>query len=231
MKIILLLLSFILLSPKITAQVDEYTGKTLISATTIYTTNEKDYTGSPLLKESFKNGIFTFKNGTRSKIVPINYDSHKNQVLFIEDDQIKVLNTTNIAGFQFIINKPNEINEQFAYAIKIKGADIPANVPLQVLYNGKVKLLIYHHTHLLKGNSRDPYTGHITDRYFTKEDYYLVKPDGTFKNTKLNLKNIVRDLEKSYRKELNTYIRKNSLSRKSTSDVIELLSFYDTLLK
>ncbi len=203
---------------------------------TIYSEESKDIQGSPLIKESFENGRILYPDNKASEVVPLNYDAHKNQVLFIKNDQIRVLNTVGVKGFMF--EKPedfeqsDEVQEVFTLQIRDDALGFEEITPVQVLYSqGKgVKLLAVHRANLMRGNTKDPFTGKVVDRYVSGVEYYLQKPNGEFeKLRRLRSKDIIRKLDRSHRKALNNFMKENDLDGKSEKDLAKLLAYYDTL--
>lgn len=207
------------------------------SGTTIYTENTKDIQGSPLLKDSFENGRVLFTSNKATKVFPINYDSHKNQVLFIEDNQIKVLNTNGVKGFLF--EKPDnfmqsdKVQEVFTYQINDEALGFSEPTPVQVLYNQGtgLKLLALHKTNLMRGNSKDPYTGKVTDRYIKVTEYYLQKKNGDIeKLRRLRAKDIIKAVDKEHQRVLRSFMKENSFDDRSQKDLAKMLAYYDNNL-
>lgn len=221
-----------------TDEVDYQTVEVMNSAgTLIYAEETKDIQGSPLIKESFENGRILYPGNKASEVVPLNYDAHKNQVLFIKNNQIRVLNTVGVKGFMF--EKPenfeqsDEVQEVFTFQIRDEALGFDEITPVQVLYSqGQgVKLLAVHRVNLMRGNAKDPFTGKVVDRYVSGVEYYLQKPNGEFeKLRRLRSKDIIKKLDRSHRKELNNFMKENGLDGKSEKDLAKLLAYYDTLI-
>lgn len=206
------------------------------AGTMIYTEESKDIQGSPLIKDSFENGRILYPNNQASEVVPLNYDAHKNQVLFIKGNQIRVLNTVGVKGFAF--EKPanfeqtDKVQEVFTFQIRDDALGFDELTPVQVLYSQGtgVKLLAVYKTNLMRGNTKDPFTGKVTDRYASGVDYYLQKTNGEFeKLRRLRSKDIIKKLDRPHRKALNSFMKENDLDGKSEKDLAKLLAYYDTL--
>jgi hypothetical protein len=220
-----------------TDDLDYQTVEVMNSAgTLIYSEDTKDIQGSPLIKESFENGRILYPDNKASEVVPINYDAYKNQVLFIKNDQIRVLNTVGVKGFMF--EKPenfeqtDKVQEVFTFQIRDKALGFDELTPVQVLYNqgSGIKLLALHKVNLMRGNTKDPFTGKVVDRYVSGVEYYLQKSDGEFeKLRRLRSKDIIRKLDRSHRKDLNNFMKENDLDGKSEKDLVKLLAYYDNL--
>lgn len=208
------------------------------AGTTIYAEDAKDIIGSPLLKESFKNGRILFDSGKASEIMPLNYDSYKKQILFIKGDKIMVLNTSGVKGFLF--EKPEDfstsdkVQEVFSLNINHPEFEFSEPTPVQVLYDqgSGLKLLALHETNILRSNSKDPFTGKETERYMNSVEYYLQKPDGELeKLRRLRDRDIIRKFERKQRQAFNDFKDENDLDSRSEKDLVKLMSFIDNSLK
>lgn len=207
------------------------------AGTTIYTENNKDIQGNPLIKDSFENGRILFDGNKASKVMPINYDAYKNQILFIENQQVKVLNLNGVKGFVFEkpanFNASDKVQEVFTLQIRDEALGFSEVTPVQVLYNQGtgLKLLAVHQTNLMKGNSKDPYTGKVTDRYISSTDYFLQTRDGNIKELRrLRDKDIMKALDRKHRKDLRSFMKSNDLDGRSQKDLAKLLAYYDNNL-
>ncbi len=205
------------------------------AGTQIYTEDSKDIVGSPLLKDSFKNGRILFHSNKASEIMPLNYDVYRNQILFKEYDLVLALNTNNVRGFVF--EKPadfassDKVQEIFTLQIRDEAFGFSEPTPVQVIYNQKtgLKLLALHRSNLLKGNNKDPFTGKVTDRYISDTEYYLQTRDGTITELRrLRDKDIMNVLGKQYKKQLKSFMKKNDLDGRSQKDLVKLLAYFDT---
>ncbi len=204
------------------------------AGTTIYAENNTEIQGNPLIKDSFENGRILFTSGKASDIIPINYDSYKNEVLFIENDKFMVLNTTGVKGFMFTppadFASSNRVQEVYTLQLRDKEFGFSEPTPVQVLYNegSGTQLLAYHHTSLMKGNSKDPYTGKVINRYINSTDYFLKMKDGNVKKLRrLRDKDIIKALGKKYKKPLKSFMKDNDLDGRSEKDLAKLLAYYD----
>jgi hypothetical protein len=243
LKFLLLLLSpfllIIFLQSNIQAQSEDenvdYQMVNITSGTTIYTEDTKNIIGSPLILESFEAGRFLFDLKNASKVLPINYDGHKNQVLFIKDDKIQVININSIRGFVFEkpsnFSQTDDVQEVFSLEIRHKKFGFEEPTPVQVLYNqdSGVKLLAIHKISLMKGNSKDPFTGKVTDRYVEFTEYFLQTPDGEMTELRrLRDKDIINVLGKKYKNELKSFMRSNDLDGRSQKDLAKLLAHFES---
>lgn len=239
---IILFVFTVALSANVTAQNDDPVDYNTVDitnqpGTTIYAENNKDIQGNPLIKDSFENGRILFGDNKASKVMPINYDAYKNQILFIENNQIKVLNLNGVKGFVFEepadFNSSDKVQEVFTLQIRDEALGFNEVTPVQVLYNQGtgLKLLAVHRVNLMKGNTKDPFTGKVTDRYISSIDYYLQTKDGdTEKLRRLRDKDIIKALDRNHRKDLRSFMKSNDLDGRSQKDLVKLLAYYDNNL-
>ncbi|MAO64330.1 MAG: hypothetical protein CL666_04970 [Balneola sp.] len=207
------------------------------AGTTIYAEDKTEVKGSPLLKESFENGRILFESGKASEILPINYDSYKNQVLFIKDQKIMVLNTNGVKGFMFEtpadFQNTDKVQEVFSYQIRETELGFDELTPVQVLYNQGtgLKLLAVHRTNLMRSNSKDPFTGKKTERYINSEEFFIQKHNGDIEELRrLRAKDIIRKYDRSDRKALNNFMDENDLDSRSEKDLVKLMTYIDNTL-
>ncbi|MFP8487747.1 hypothetical protein ACKGJO_01485 [Gracilimonas sp. Q87] len=207
------------------------------AGTTIYAENTKDVIGSPLLKESFENGRILFESGKASEVLPINYDSYKNQVLFIKDNKIMVLNTTGVKGFLFEkstnLDESNKIQEVFSFKINHPEFGFKEPTPVQVLYDQGtgLKLLALHETNLMRSNRKDPFTGKETERYINSLEYFLQKHNGEIeKLRKLRSKDIINAFDGDNQRKFRQFMRDNDLDNRSEKDLVKLMTYIDNAI-
>lgn len=195
------------------------------TGTQIYTTNnDKDVQGTPFYSEDWQMGKVIFNNSKFSKEVPLSYNSYTQELFFKQQEIIKVLDPKQIKGFVF-----TKTGETFKYGNSSEEFEITPSTPLRVIYDGKVELLVLHQTVRTRGNTKDPLTGKVTDRYSKSETFLIKKTDGSFKKTRIRKKNMINDLG-THKKELEKFTKDNRNKVKSEKDAVELLEFYDSLL-
>ena len=205
-----------------------------LGGTRIYTVNDTEVEGSPLLNEEFKKGRFLFTSGDQSEVVPINYDLERHLILYEEDGQTMILDNLNVKGF--ILGPPQNSNswestqEEYTFRVSNREFDFSEPTPVQVLYNqnGSVKLFALRKVKLVRGNRQDPFSGKTTHRYKSDTEYYLETPDNEMhKLRRLRAKEIIKALGDNSKKELKSYIDENDLDEKSERDLVRLLTYYD----
>lgn len=212
----------------------EVSKQSYLGGTRIYTFNNTDVIGTPLLNDEFKIGRFLFTSNDQSEIVPINYDLEQNLILYKKDGQILVLENENIKGFSFEKPQDFDSSESIQEVYTLPGNDkefgFTENTPVQVLYNqnGAIKLYALHKVKFVRGNKQDPFSGKITNRYKSDTEYFLETPDNNMhKLRRLRAKDIIKAIGNHSKKELNTFIKQNDLDDKSQKDLVRLLAYYD----
>ncbi len=193
--------------------------------TQIYTTGDvKEVKGSPFYNKDWEEGVVHFLNGTKSKTTLLSLNTYTGEIFYKERDEIKVLNKSKIKGFTF-----TKKNETFTLGVVSPEFEITAQMPIRVIHDGKTKLYVKYQTTRRRGNSKDPLTGVITDRFSNLETTILKRADGKFVKTKIKKKNLINDLG-DHKSELEAHIKKTRNKVKNFTQAAALLEYYDTLL-
>lgn len=184
--------------------------------------------GSPYYNENWQPGYFIKSNGKATAGYPMRFNIQKNQLEFKFDE-----NTPYIASPKpikgFVLRGEDRPDVYFQKGFEIPDEDINRGTFLQVLHEGRTKLLRHHQVTFHKGHTKDMFTGKYTDKYVSKSDYYLMDAKGEAKRVKLKEKDILNKLE-SHEDQLQSFIEKNRLNLKKEEDVVTLLVEYDRLL-
>lgn len=205
------------------------------ATTRIYTTGTKDVEGSPFLMDSFVPGRVVLQDGKMSDVLMLNYDSYLNEVLFKnEDGDILVIGHRNIKEFVFLTTNRAGIDKRFNYSVRKPELGLKELTPVEILFEGEnsdLKLFTIHKTNLSEGTRPNPLTGKVVDRYISKSNTYIQKPDGSTEElNRLRINRVINTLEKEHRNMLESYVEENDLSNRSSEDLIELLSYLDSNL-
>lgn len=184
--------------------------------------------GSPYYNDNWEQGYFVKHNGRTTVPYPMRFNVYKNQLEFMfEENTPYIASKKPIKGF--VLTPDNEQNVTFRKGFKIPDSDINSDTFLQVLYDGRTKLLVYHSIKFYKGHTKDMFTGKKTDKYVAKTDYYLTNSAGNFVETKLKKKDILNNLGESANR-LKPFIKRNELNLKKQEDVVTLLAEYDRMM-
>lgn len=191
---------------------------------TITVSNDTETIGTPLYNKDWELGHVVFASGSKSKQTLLIYNSFTNELFFKgEDEKIQVLDNSKLKGFSFDIR-----NEQFVFGYASSEFDFDQRTPLKVLYDGKTKLFVLHQTAKQSGNSKDPLTGKVTNRFIPFETILIRNADGEFVKTRIRKKNLVNDLG-AHKKELEAFIKESKNKVKSEEDAAKIIAFFDTL--
>lgn len=184
--------------------------------------------GSPYYNENWQQGYFIKHNGRITANYSMRFNIFKNQLEFkLDENTHYIASKKPISGF--VLRSDDEPEVTFTKGFEVPGSDINSNTFLQVLYDGKTKLLVYYSTKFYKGHTKDMFTGKKTDKYVTKTDYYLANSDGSIDRVKLKEKDILKNLG-GLTDKLKSFIERNDLNLKNEEDVVSLLAEYDRLM-
>lgn len=191
--------------------------------------SNREIEGSPYYREDWNPGYFIKTNDKATSSYPMRFNINKNQLEFkFDENTLYIASPKPIKGF--VLTPKNGPIITFKQGYDIPNSNISQNTFVQVLHDGKTKLLLHHRNRLLKGHSKDMFTGKITDRYISESNYYLIDENGQAEQVKLREKDLLKKLAKSLKTQLKTFIDKNKLNLKSEEDVITLLAEYDRFL-
>ena len=190
--------------------------------------SNREIEGSPYFNENWEPGYFIKTNGKATKMYPMRLNIYKNQLEFkFDENTIYVASPKPIKGFVQTAKNGSDI--LFMKGFDISNGDVSQKTFLQVLHNGKTKLLLHHSCRFNEGHSKDMFTGKFTDRYVSTSNYYLMNVKGQFEQVKLKEKDILKTLE-SRGDELKAFIDQKDLNLKKEEDVITFLVEYDSRL-
>lgn len=191
---------------------------------TLFTKEATTTIGSPYLSNDFLNGRIMLNKRSQSEIAPLRYNMEINQLEFLRDEEIFVVDSKNIHGFKLINEQKNVV---FRNGFKSNAKSINSNTLLRVVYDGKTKLVVHYKAKLI----RDVATyGSATkeNRYTVSKTYYLA-----LKNKKLReINSFEKDLFKilkDHQRELEQYAQKNSLEFDKEKELIDFLKYYDEI--
>lgn len=191
---------------------------------TLFISNETETKGSPLYNKEWENGTVYFASGAKSKPTQLIYNSFTKELLFKDkNENIRKLDTSKLKGFSF-----DERNEKFVFGYTSSEYNFDEKNALRVIYDGKTKLLVLHQTAKQSGNSKDPLTGKVVDRFLSFETFLIRHSNGDFVKTRIRKKNLLNDLGTN-KKEIESFLKKSKNKVKSENDAAKIIEFYDTL--
>ncbi|MDR9419435.1 hypothetical protein [Gracilimonas sp.] len=203
------------------------------ATTRIYTTGTKEVEGSPLLMDSFVPGRVILRDGKMSEIVMLNYDSHRNQLLIKNNDtDVLILDHRNIKEFVFLTSNRAGVDKRFNYSVRMPELGLEELTPVEILFQGEnsgLKLFTVHKTSFSQATRPDPLTGKMVDRYISKSNTYIQKPDGTTEEiNRIRISRVIDTFNEDQRELLENYVDDNDLNNRSTEDLIKLLGYFDS---
>lgn len=210
--------------------ITEYQLQSFLEGKLLFATNiESLYEGvkgTPYFNEEWKTGDVYFLDGTKIIQINIRYNIYQGELEFKNSTsgQIFVINRNMIDGFK--------INEQkdslhFTY-ISLKPYKQGDKSIVQVLYEGKTRLLLKHKKAFKKADYQGAYAiGEKYDEYKDDKDYYLVTDSETIQKIRLNKKSVLKALGDN-QSVLKEFASMNQIDFKNPGDILKLLVFYDS---
>jgi hypothetical protein len=185
--------------------------------------------GTPYLSEKFRLGRVLFGENATSEIIEMDYNVYTNQVHYMENGQLMAIDFNQIDGFVFLDLKSQEVIETYRTGEVNQDLKITQNTPLKVIYDGKMKL--YEHYDTYVNEIKNSYTGINTKKYVSKSYIVFKDSDGEMKRIKLKKKDFLKHVvDKTYKKEMEQFIKKNDLSMKSEADAQLFLAHYENII-
>ena len=186
-----------------------------------------DVAGSPYLNDQYQTGRVIFPDNAVSQELRMNYDIFKNQVHYLENGQIFAMSFGQIAGF--MLYEPNDSRNKkvFKTGEFDQKLDITKQTPLEVIYDGEqVKLYRQYNTFIYEERT---YSGENITRYVNK-DYIVYKDEnGEFFKTKIKKKDLLKRINKNYKKQVDKHLKATKNKVKSDEDAVAFFSYYESL--
>lgn len=176
--------------------------------------------GSPYLVDNWSKGNVKFFNSKPVENVDLKLDLIENVLVLKGADGTENVFTEKISEFTLnILGKDRMFKSGF---IDSKNQLIPSF--LEVLYNGKTKLLSKEGKMVIESKGYN--TNTVTKKIENTTEYYISKPNNSISGVKLNEKSILSYFANP---SLVKYVKDNQLNLKSKDDIIKLLQYFDTL--
>ncbi len=192
----------------------------------LYGERFKDILGSPFTTENWIIGELIDNKGTAYSNVMYKYDAYNDEiVLKTQDEQVFVLGKTQVADFKYTNN-----GKQFHYT-KVRISEVEAIRYMRIIHSGKIKM--YEKTSKEIQKEQSTYNGYgggysPQDEFAEKITYYLKKDDESILKIDLKTKNILKALDDK-EDEIKEFVKKNKINVKEEKDLVNLLTFYDSL--
>jgi len=186
-----------------------------------------DVAGTPYLNGKYQTGRVIFPDNAVSQELFLNYDIYKNQVHYLENGQLYAMSFGQIAGFMLVDPANSRKRRTFRTGEYNPKLDITKQTPLEVIYDGEnIKLYRQFNTYIYEERT---YSGENITRYVNKEFVIYKDEDGEMIRTKIKKKDLLKRIDKSFKKDVEKYLKQNKNSVKTDKDAVAFLSYYESL--
>ena len=192
---------------------------------TIHTHPNEVVHGTPFFNKDWDQGHVLLQSGKKTKQMPLKYKIYSNELLFKRQGKKLAVVPRTMKGFTLMHDGQKLLFKNGFHSSKYK---INPNRLLQVIYDGKVKVLKKYRVQFMRGQRPDPMSGNITSNFIKHDDYYLVDHNGRFHKIKLKRKDILSALG-NHQTALTKYAKSNNLNFGDKNDLEKILSHYDQL--
>jgi hypothetical protein len=230
MKNIFLIMCFIMLSIYNKANAQDKASGTLalgMRGEPLQETPDKEVQGNPYLEDTWSNGSVIL-DGNQKAIAKFKFDIYSNSLLFLgkNGETLELKSKFN----SFNLNNADNGVSNITPLIFVKGypaiAKQTESTFYQLIADGKTGLLKYYKK-IIDEQPGTNYTSSTTRRFKLLQVYYILK-NNQLTEIQPNKKAIVR-LFDDHAQQLDAYLKTNSLSFKSDSDLQKLFIWYNSL--
>ncbi len=191
----------------------------------VRTKKYSDIQGSAYVYPSWCSGTLTDNSGKTYQNVLLKYDTYKDLVEVNQDGQVIEVNATTYPKFtmDYTGTETNEVvKHHFASGFSVPG--FPGY--FDVLYTGRFSLLKKYKTSFVEETVTGYGTSNAYKRFQSKVHYFVVRPDNSIVEVKLNKKSILEELsDKSA--DVEEFVKDKKSKLKSESDLVELIKYLD----
>ena len=180
--------------------------------------------GSPYLNEDFYRGYVMINPRTKSETLNLRYNIEENEVEYIKDGDVFILEGSEISGF-VLIGEDKNIEFKNGFRTDVKGINM--NTIMRSVFDGNVKLLVNYRSVLNEDLARYS-SATKTNKYEVFKNYYLVTSGDIFHEVKDPKEDILKALS-SKRETLERFINNNDLDLDYEKDIVTLLSYYEEI--
>lgn len=187
-----------------------------------------DIKGSPYLSDSWHKGFVKFSNGTTYKDVELKFDQVKGQVLYRKPGDEEVVMSFGDPVEEFLISDVGtSLLSRDKYFIKDKqSTGFAGSIYYEVLFNGATKLLKRSAKYVTEQSQYNSATKtKVIDEKFT---YYLLSESGDKIEVKKDKKSLIAAMGNK-KDVVEAYINDKKLNLKNEGDLINLVTYYNTL--
>lgn len=187
-----------------------------VSGNTVELRTKTELVGDPYLTKDWSRAIITTTDGKKYQDVPIKYDQIEN-VLYFKDTEGNANKFVDAVKEFVLVDEGNAIYRVFAAGNKFF---------YHILYDGKTKF-VHRDAKYLKEN-REYNSAITTQKVASANKYYIVRPDHSMEEVKLNKKSILAVLANK-EAELTKYVNETKPDLSTVEGFKQLLAFYDQL--
>lgn len=224
-----LFLNFFFLTATVFAQVNQITREQLQDMTkvsgSLMTKSVTETIGSPYLSEDFLQGHILMNEKARTESTGIRYNIEKNEVEFLSDEEIFIMDAKNLSGFK-LYGEGDDIVFKNGYQTDVEKINL--NTLLRVVYEGDVKLVVNYRVNLIKDITSYA-TATKTNRYNVYKNYYLVTEDGKFHRGE-SPENDILKVFSDHKTELAKFLEEYNLELNHENQIVRLIKFYETTI-
>lgn len=180
-----------------------------------------DIRGTPFLIDKWINGSVTTTKGTYPSL-ELKYNVYDNTLVFNKDDESYEM-IDDILSFT-LKPKANDPSGFLLFKKGITGADIKTNQFLQVLAEGKMNL---YKLPVKQVSEMSEINAGVVQTFANNAKYYIGKT-GQLQFIKINKEEVLNAV-KDKQEQMESFIKDKKLNLKKESDVIDLLTYYNSL--
>ena len=196
----------------------------------IFDTRYEGIRGTPFLLPYWCSTEVVFKDGRRFAGVPLKYDVYQNQVVIKrpQGDSV-ILDNAPISHFT-VQDVATGKNYLFKKILLPPGDQVNLkNKFLQVIQEGSTSLVVSRNKSIVKADYKGAYnTGRAYDELIDNTQYYLLRPDGTLVDIRLNRKSVLEGLDQ-HQAEIKAYAQQQNIDFKDENAVSKLAAYANSL--
>jgi len=185
----------------------------------ISTSKSQKIEGTSKLFEDWQKGTVKMTNGDLITVDSLNFDIYSNNILFsYNGKEYYVSDNNKIEFFQFN-------NQKF---INLRNPSYP-NSFFQILSDGEtIKLLKLYKCSIVEGTPGNGIIDATNDKFTIMSDYYIYTAEQGIMKFSPSKKRVL-DIMSDYRKEVESFIKKNRIKFRREDDLVKLFNYLSSL--
>lgn len=196
--------------------------KDIIQRNVVLETRSVDVKGSPYFHDSFKDGVVTLFNNSKTETLSMNFNVYENRIEYSDGNTILAIDGSQIKEFTFT---ENGATQTFRKGFSASGLDETEFV--HVMVDGNAKLLIKNEVSYQQDISS---YGVATqqDEYISNQRIYFHINGETDRVRRMRERSVLRSFDQ-HRDRLEAYTDQNGLDLSELNDVKRLFEYYNSL--